>query len=177
VAAPADLELLHCSFVQCLRAENRSAGTIYVYGLAIRQLAEFLDGLADSPSTADIECQHIEAFIGALADAGVSGATLNNRYRSLPWPECLIYQEHRGRQGAAVHRSLAISTIVVYNCKCRRTCACMHMVVSRPPPVRRGLARQSWCQPGPRSPDLSGGGDAAHLQWDTSRLAAGNRLA
>ena len=84
MAAPADLELLHRSFARCLRAENRSAGTIYVYGLAIRQLADYLAGLPDPPGrTADMQRQPIEDFIGSLADEGIAGATLNNRYRSL----------------------------------------------------------------------------------------------
>ena len=85
MAAPADLELLHRSFARCLRAENRSAGTIYVYGLAIRQLADYLAGLPDPPPgrTADMQRQPIEDFIGSLADEGIAGATLNNRYRSL----------------------------------------------------------------------------------------------
>jgi site-specific recombinase XerD len=84
MAAPADLDMFHRSFVRSLRAQNRSPGTIEVYGLAIERFTAFLSEQPGGPSTtAEIGRRHVEDFLAALANQGLAGATLSQRYRSL----------------------------------------------------------------------------------------------
>jgi hypothetical protein len=49
MAAPTDLEMLHCSFLRSLRAENRVPRTIETYSLVVEQLTAYLDQRQDTP--------------------------------------------------------------------------------------------------------------------------------
>lgn len=84
MSVPADLDLLHSSFLRSLRAEDRSPRTIQTYSEAVGQLAAFLAALDDAPATmAKVKRGHVEGFMVHLAELGRSAATLNNRYRAL----------------------------------------------------------------------------------------------
>jgi site-specific recombinase XerD len=84
MAVPADLALLHKSFLRALRAENMAPRTIEAYGLAIDRLSDYLAGHSGAPAaTADLTRAHLEEFLAALTEQGLAAATVNQRYRSL----------------------------------------------------------------------------------------------
>ena len=77
-----DLATLIPSFERSLRAANKSAKTVQVYGEAATQLLAFLRERGMPTEVAKIGREHVESFIERLV-ATKAPATANNRYRAL----------------------------------------------------------------------------------------------
>ena len=70
------------SFTRHLRAENKAPQTITAYAYAPLQLAEFLQQRGMPSEVANINREHVEAFLEDLLTRRIA-ATANNRYRGL----------------------------------------------------------------------------------------------
>lgn len=81
-ASVGDLATLIPSFERSLRAANKSAKTIQVYGEAASQLLSFLVDAGMPTEASKIGREHVESFIEHLV-ATKAPATANNRYRAL----------------------------------------------------------------------------------------------
>lgn len=81
-SAPGDLYVMAASFARALKAENKSAKTLEVYGSAIERLGEWLEEQGHSVDIADISPDDVRGFISHLLDTR-SDATAQNRYRAL----------------------------------------------------------------------------------------------
>ncbi len=81
-ASVGDLATLIPSFERSLRAANKSAKTVQVYGEAANQLLAFLREMGMPTEVARIGREHVESFIERLV-ATKAPATANNRYRAL----------------------------------------------------------------------------------------------
>jgi site-specific recombinase XerD len=77
-----DLSTLIPSFERSLRAGNKSAKTVQVYGEAARQLLAFLREAGMPTDVSHICREHVEAFIEKLVGTKAP-ATAHNRYRAL----------------------------------------------------------------------------------------------
>jgi site-specific recombinase XerD len=77
-----DLSTLIPSFERSLRAANKSAKTVQVYGEAACQLLAFLREAGMPTEVSHIRREHVEAFIEKLV-ATKAPATAHNRYRAL----------------------------------------------------------------------------------------------
>ena len=84
MAAPADLEMLHQSFLRSLRPRTGHRGPVETYSLAVEQFAAYLRDRNDAPPlTKQVERRHVEDFLNHLVEQGNASSTVNQRYRSL----------------------------------------------------------------------------------------------
>jgi site-specific recombinase XerD len=85
------------SWDRSLRALGRSKNTRYAYGEAVRQFDAFLEAAGMPQACASITREHVEAFLGDLADRGMSPATCNKRYMSLRSFWAFVVEEGEAR--------------------------------------------------------------------------------
>jgi site-specific recombinase XerD len=78
-----DLADLLPSWRRHLRAENKSSRTVQSYTEAAEQFCAFLAEHDLPAGAAEVEREHIEAFLEHLFSKGLSPSTVANRYRSL----------------------------------------------------------------------------------------------
>ncbi|MDE3205154.1 MAG: tyrosine-type recombinase/integrase [Acidobacteriota bacterium] len=82
LSSPADLSSLVPDWLRSLRAQNKSANTLEVYGQAASQFVSFLHSAGMPTDVTLLTREHVEAFIQHLLDTK-KPATCSARYRAL----------------------------------------------------------------------------------------------
>jgi site-specific recombinase XerD len=77
-----DIRLLGESFLTALEAQAKSPKTVKTYGEAVTQLTDFLIAQGMPTAVANINREHLEAFVASLLRRS-KVSTANNRYRAL----------------------------------------------------------------------------------------------